>query len=130
MNAPTKSWQGRLSSGPDAAAAELVQSLDVDVALWRYDIAGSLAHARMLAKARLISPRELAAIGKGLRDIAHRLEKGSLPLSVELEDIHMVIEKALIDRIGEAGKKLHTGRSRNDQVALDLRLWRTTRWMT
>lgn len=118
-----KSWQGRFSADIDAAAARLVQSLDVDVALWRYDIAGSLAHAQMLRKIGILSAGELAAIRKGLAAVSRELEAGTLPLPVELEDIHMVIERALIERIGEPGKKLHTGRSRNDQVATDLRLW-------
>jgi argininosuccinate lyase len=119
----SKSWQGRFSSAVDAAAAQLVQSLDVDVVLWRYDIAGSLAHAQMLREIGILTQADLSAIRKGLGSVAGELEAGTLALPVELEDIHMVIEKALTDRIGPAGKKLHTGRSRNDQVALDLRLW-------
>ena len=119
----SKSWQGRFSSEVDAAAAQLVQSLDVDVVLWRYDIAGSLAHAQMLREIGILSQAELSAIRKGLGSVAGELEAGTLAFPIELEDIHMVIEKALTDRIGPAGKKLHTGRSRNDQVALDLRLW-------
>jgi argininosuccinate lyase len=122
-SAPRKSWQHRLSGEADAVTARLLASLDVDRALWKYDVAGSLAHARMLRETRLLTRRELAAIEKGLRCVAADIEAGRLDMPVELEDIHMVIEQALIDRIGEPGKKLHTGRSRNDQVALDLRLW-------
>ncbi|MFB3894123.1 MAG: argininosuccinate lyase [Phycisphaerae bacterium] len=118
-----KSWQGRLSADADAAAAQLVASIDVDAALWRYDIAGSQAHATMLAEAGIISRDDLAAIKKGLATIATDVQAGRLPMPVELEDIHMVIEKALIERAGDAGARLHTGRSRNDQVATDLRLW-------
>jgi argininosuccinate lyase len=118
-----KSWQARLSAQADTVTAGFLASLDVDAALWRYDILGSLAHAQMLASQGIISSRELARIRKGLLQIAKLLEQGKLPLPTELEDIHMVIEKALIDRVGDAGAKLHTGRSRNDQVALDLRLW-------
>jgi len=118
-----KSWQGRLTADADAQTAEMLASLDVDFALWRYDIVGSIAHAEMLQKCKLISHAELAKIKSGLKSVAADLEAGKLELRIELEDIHMVIEKALIDRIGDVGGKLHTGRSRNDQVATDLRLW-------
>jgi argininosuccinate lyase len=119
----TKSWHGRLSGEADEATAELLASLDVDRALWTYDIAGSLAHAGMLREVGLVSPEEFREIRKGLHQVADALEAGRLRMPVELEDIHMVIESALIERIGEPGRKLHTGRSRNDQIALDLRLW-------
>ncbi len=118
-----KSWQGRLSADADAATAELVASLDIDRALWRYDIVGSIAHARMLSEQKLLSRPEFKRIHDGLLKIAADIESGRLEMPIELEDIHMVIEKALTDRIGQAGAKLHTGRSRNDQVAVDLRLW-------
>ncbi len=118
-----KSWQGRLKSDADAATAALVASIDVDHRLSRYDIAGSIAHARMLSEIGVISPDEFAAIETGLRSIEADIAANKLPMPVDLEDIHMVIESALTERIGEAGKKLHTGRSRNDQVALDLRLY-------
>jgi argininosuccinate lyase len=120
---PKKSWQSRLASEADAGTARFLASLDVDHALWRYDIAGSLAHARMLSEVGLLSKAEFHRIRKGLNAIADDIEGDRLEMPVELEDIHMVIEAALIDRIGAAGGKLHTGRSRNDQVALDLRLW-------
>ncbi len=119
----SKSWQGRLAADADAVTAEFVASLDVDRALWRYDVVGSITHAQMLREVGLLTGAELAKIRRGLLALADEIERGRLPMPVELEDIHMVIEKALIDRIGEAGAKLHTGRSRNDQVALDLRLW-------
>lgn len=118
-----KSWHGRLTAQADSATASLLASLDVDAALWRYDIAGSLAHAQMLREQGLLTAAELAKIQRGLRAVEEDLASGRLPLPVELEDIHMVIEAELIRRIGDAGRKLHTGRSRNDQVALDLRLW-------
>jgi argininosuccinate lyase len=121
--APTKSWQARLTAEADADAAEFVASLDVDRALWRYDIAGSVAHAQMLCEVGILARSEFTKIRRGLLAVAADLEAGRLDLPVELEDIHMVIEKALTDRIGPVGGKLHTGRSRNDQVALDLRLW-------
>jgi len=119
----TKPWQGRLTADADAATAELVASLDVDRALWRYDIVGSIAHAQMLGEVGVLSRRDFSAIKRGLMGVAGDIEAGRLDMAIELEDIHMVIEKALIDRIGPVGGKLHTGRSRNDQVALDLRLW-------
>ena len=118
-----KPWQGRLTADADAQTAAMLASLDVDFALWRYDIVASIAHAEMLRECRLISQTELAKIKSGLKAVAGDLESGKLKPRIELEDIHMVIEKALIDRIGPIGGKLHTGRSRNDQVATDLRLW-------
>ncbi len=118
-----KSWHGRLTAEADAETAALLTSLDVDQTLWRYDIVASLAHAQMLCEQKLITRADLTKIKSGLRAIAGKIEAGGLTMPIELEDIHMVIEKALIDRVGAAGGKLHTGRSRNDQVALDLRLW-------
>ena len=118
-----KSWQGRLTADADPRTARFVASLDVDRILWRYDIDGSLAHARMLNEVGILTQRELATISRGLKSIAADINACKLDMPFELEDIHMVIEKALIDRTGAAGAKLHTGRSRNDQVALDLRLW-------
>jgi argininosuccinate lyase len=118
-----KSWQGRLTADTDPRTARFVASLDVDRVLWRYDIAGSIAHARMLSEVGILTRREFSTIRRGLESIAADIEAFKLDMPVELEDIHMVVEKALIDRTGAAGAKLHTGRSRNDQVALDLRLW-------
>ncbi len=120
---PSKSWQARLTARADDATAEFLSSLDADRTLWRYDIAGSIAHAQMLSEVGILKKKEFARIKKGLLSISEDLRTGRLETPVELEDIHMVIEKALIDRVGQAGGKLHTGRSRNDQVALDLRLW-------
>ena len=123
MSATPKSWHGRLTAQADAATAKLIASIDVDYRLARYDIAGSIVHAQMLAEQKIITREEFRAIRDTLGAIADEIEAGKLPLPMELEDIHMVVESALIERIGEAGKKLHTGRSRNDQVALDLRLY-------
>ncbi len=120
---PKKSWQARLAGESDAATTELLASIDVDVALYQYDVAGSIAHATMLREIGVLTARELSAIKKALVGIAADIAAGKLKLDPALEDIHMVIESALIKRIGEPGRKLHTGRSRNDQVALDLRLW-------
>ncbi|MFP4225084.1 MAG: argininosuccinate lyase [Phycisphaeraceae bacterium] len=119
----SKSWQGRLTADTDQNTSRFVASLDVDVALWPYDIAGSIAHATMLNEVGLISTDELEEITAGLNSIADDLRADRLELPIELEDIHMAIERALIERTGDAGRKLHTGRSRNDQIATDLRLW-------
>lgn len=118
-----KSWQGRLTADTDAATAAFVASIDVDPVLFRYDIAGSVAHALMLSEQKVITRDEFKAIREGLLAVEADIAAGRLDMPVALEDIHMVIESALIQRIGEVGKKLHTGRSRNDQVALDLRLY-------
>lgn len=118
-----KSWQGRLAAEADAVTAQFIASIDVDRELWKYDIVGSIVHAQMLSEVGLISKADFARIRRGLIGIARDIDAGRLKMRVELEDIHMVVEKALIDRIGKPGEKLHTGRSRNDQVALDMRLW-------
>ena len=108
------------------------ESVSFDWRLYKYDIEGSIAHAAMLAKCKLITEKEKAAIIKGLNGILSEILAGKFEFKESLEDVHMNIESALIERIGEAGKKLHTARSRNDQVALDLRLWtrEQTRLMT
>jgi argininosuccinate lyase len=98
-------------------------SIDVDKRLWREDIEGSKAHADMLAARGIITPEDNAAIQAGLDQIAAEIVQGDFPFSTELEDIHLNIEARLTERIGEAGKRLHTGRSRNDQVATDFKLW-------
>ncbi|KPK79511.1 MAG: hypothetical protein AMJ81_13140 [Phycisphaerae bacterium SM23_33] len=101
----------------------MLASTDVDAALYKYDVSGSVAHAQMLAEIGVLNQRELSAIKRGLQAVAADIETGKLQPDARLEDIHMVIEAALIRRIGPPGRKLHTGRSRNDQVTLDLRLW-------
>jgi argininosuccinate lyase len=100
-----------------------VQSLSFDKRLYKYDIAGSIAHAQMLAKRKLITKKEFAQIQKGLLAISRQIEEGRFKFDKTYEDIHMAIETALVAKIGAVGKKLHTGRSRNDQVATDVRLW-------
>jgi argininosuccinate lyase len=102
---------------------EINASIRFDQKLWRQDIRGSLAHAAMLAKVGVITVEDEQAIGAGLAAIAHEIETGRFPFDVALEDIHMNIEARLTERIGEAGRRLHTARSRNDQVATDFRLW-------
>jgi len=99
------------------------ESISFDHRLFRHDIAGSIAHARMLADSGILQPAEAAGIEAALTSIGQEIEAGNFPLCRELEDIHMHIEQALIDRLGDIGRKLHTGRSRNDQVSTDMRLW-------
>jgi argininosuccinate lyase len=123
MAKKSKSWEKRLSGGPDELAINFVESLSYDTRLYKYDVAGSIAHAKMLADQKLISKAELAEIKKGLFEISEKIDAGKFKFDLVHEDIHMAIEAALIKRIGDAGKKLHTGRSRNDQVATDIRLW-------
>ena len=123
MNNDKKSWQSRLSGSPDELAMDFVESLSYDKRLYKYDIQGSIAHAQMLLEQSLITKEELEDIESGLKDIFQQIEAGEFAFDIVYEDIHMAIEAALIARIGDAGRKLHTGRSRNDQVATDMRLW-------
>ncbi len=116
-------WGGRFAAGPSVIMAEINASIGFDRKLWRQDIRGSLAHAAMLARAGIIEPADEAAIREGLAAIGGEIEAGRFSFDDALEDIHMNIEARLTDRIGEAGKRLHTARSRNDQVATDFRLW-------
>ena len=116
-------WGGRFTAGPSVIMREINASIGFDQKLWRQDIRGSLAHAAMLAHIGLISAEDERAIRRGLEAIGGEIEAGTFPFSADLEDIHMNIEARLTDRIGEAGKRLHTARSRNDQVAVDFRLW-------
>ena len=116
-------WGGRFAEGPSAIMAAINASIGFDRKMWRQDIQGSLAHAAMLAHVGIITAEDEAAIRDGLGKIAKRIEAGDFPFDDALEDIHMNIEARLTETIGEAGKRLHTGRSRNDQVALDVRLW-------
>ncbi len=116
-------WGGRFAAGPAIIMAEINASIGFDRKLWRQDIRGSLAHAAMLARAGIIAAADEAAIRDGLEAIGAEIEAGRFNFDSELEDIHMNIEARLTERIGEAGKRLHTARSRNDQVATDFRLW-------
>ena len=116
-------WGGRFAAGPSAIMQEINASIGFDRKLWRQDIKGSLAHAAMLAKIGLISGEDERAIAQGLEAIAQEIDAGRFPFEEALEDIHMNIEARLTERIGDAGRRLHTGRSRNDQVATDFRLW-------
>jgi argininosuccinate lyase len=116
-------WGGRFAAGPAAVMQEINASIGFDRKLWRQDIAGSRAHAAMLARLGLLDAADLAAIEGGLDAIAADIEAGRFVFDIALEDIHMNIEARLTERIGDAGRRLHTARSRNDQVATDFRLW-------
>lgn len=118
-----KLWGGRFSKTTDEMINEFQASIGFDRRMYREDIAGSLAHAAMLAKVGILSEEDRAAIEKGLKGILAQIEHGDFDFSVALEDIHMNIEKRLTDAIGDAGSRLHTARSRNDQVALDTHLF-------
>lgn len=118
-----KLWGGRFSTGSSALLEEFNASINFDKRLWSYDILGSKAHAKMLCKIGILSSNELSQIQQGLESIATQIAQGKFSFEIADEDIHMGIERALINLIGEVGKKLHTARSRNDQVALDFRMF-------
>ncbi|MGB9663183.1 MAG: argininosuccinate lyase, partial [Moorellaceae bacterium] len=118
-----KLWGGRFRKETDRLVEDFHSSLSFDRRLYRQDIQGSIAHARMLAATGLIGQEEAGQIIQGLEAILAEIEAGRVTFDITAEDIHMNIEKLLTEKIGEAGKKLHTARSRNDQVALDLRLY-------
>ncbi len=125
MSEPSKPWQARIAEATDALAQDFVESVSYDWRLYRQDIAGSIAHATMLAKVGLITEADREAIVSALKEIEAEIESHGHKwpgFKKELEDIHMCVEAALIERIGEPGRRLHTGRSRNDQVATDLHL--------
>ena len=118
-----KLWAGRFTQPTDAFVEEFTASINFDRRMYHYDILGSVTHARMLARQGIISEAEAEAIVLGLEGIRTEIEAGEFEFSVAREDIHMNIEARLIERIGAVGGKLHTARSRNDQVALDVRLY-------
>jgi argininosuccinate lyase len=122
-SAAPKPWGGRFSEQTAASVEAFTASIHYDARLYRQDIFGSCAHARMLAKQGLISQVECESIVEGLQTIQQEIDRGEFVFRPELEDIHMNIEKTLVEKIGPAGEKLHTARSRNDQVALDIRLY-------
>lgn len=116
-------WGGRFQSGPDAIMEDINASIEFDKALWRQDIAGSKAHVAMLGKQGIIEAKDADEIAKGLDKVAQEIDSGTFTFSRALEDIHMNIESRLADIVGPAAGRLHTARSRNDQVATDMRLW-------
>ena len=117
-----KMWAGRFQKETDAVVNDFNSSISFDARMYRHDITGSIAHATMLGKKGIISMVDVAAITEGLTGILADIESGRLSFDPQAEDIHMFIEAELTARIGDAGKRLHTARSRNDQVALDIRL--------
>ncbi len=121
MASPSRS--GVFSAGMDDRLARFSESISFDHRLYKQDIRGSIAHAKMLCRQSLLSADEFLSIERELKDIESILDRGEMPFRIELEDIHMHIEKTLIDRLGDTGRKLHTARSRNDQISTDLRLW-------
>ena len=118
-----KTWSGRFNEPVAELVKKYTGSIDFDKRLAKWDIQGSLAHAQMLQQAGVLSAEDLAAIEQGMAEIIAEIEAGKMPWLLDLEDVHMNIERRLTDKIGDAGKRLHTGRSRNDQVATDIRLW-------
>src|SRR5262245_31922798 len=116
-------WAGRMAEATHPLVEAFTTSYPVDCRLYPYDIAGSIAHCRMLAKQRIIGSREAQRIVAGLRAIEREFKRGTFRVQPADEDIHMAVERRLIEKIGPVGGKLHTARSRNDQVALDLRLY-------
>ncbi|MBI5663615.1 MAG: argininosuccinate lyase [Nitrospirae bacterium] len=118
-----KLWGGRFSAQTEKTVEGFTESISFDSRLWKYDIAGSTAHVTMLGRQKIISKQEAALIIKGLNEIRAEIESGKFKFSQALEDVHMNIESALIKKLGPVGGKIHTARSRNDQVALDIRLY-------
>ena len=116
-------WAGRFTKELDSAVNDFNSSISFDCRMYREDITGSIAHAKMLGKQNIIEPDEADKIVVGLEGILRDIDSGELSFDWEAEDIHMFVESVLTKRIGDAGKRLHTARSRNDQVALDIRLY-------
>ena len=122
-SATSKMWGGRFNAGPSAIMEEINPSISFDQRFYRQDITASKAHAKMLAKQGIISVADSEAIVKGLDEIITEIEAGKFEFKASLEDIHMNVEARLIEIVGPAAGRLHTGRSRNDQVATDFKLW-------
>lgn len=118
-----KLWQGRFEQPTNKQVEEFTASIHYDKRLYRYDIEGSIAHCRMLAECKIITHEEASLIVAGLGEILREIERGELPFDSSQEDIHMAVEQRLLQKIGEIGGKLHTARSRNDQICLDMRLF-------
>ena len=118
-----KMWAGRTDGKTEKIADDFNSSIHFDSRMYRQDITGSMAHAAMLAAQKIISNEDAEALIAGLEQILQDIESGKLPIDMECEDIHMFVEQVLTQRLGDVGKKLHTARSRNDQVALDVRMY-------
>ncbi len=123
LNSKTQAWSGRFNEPVAELVKRYTASVDFDKRLAEVDIQGSLAHAQMLAAQKIISTDDLSSIEKGLAEVLAEIRTGEFEWLLDLEDVHLNIEKGLTDKIGDAGKRLHTGRSRNDQVSTDVRLW-------
>ena len=119
----SKPWGGRFGEKTDRRVEEFTESISFDRRLFEHDIRGSVAHAEMLASVNLITDDECRQIVRGLSEIRAEIEAGTFPFVLEREDVHMHVEAALIEKLGDTGRKLHTARSRNDQVATDAKLW-------
>jgi len=119
----SKPWGGRFGAKTDRRVEQFTESISFDRRLFEHDIRGSIAHAEMLAHVSLITSEECQQIVRGLSEIRAEIESGQFPFVLEREDVHMHIESALIEKLGDVGRKLHTARSRNDQVATDTKLW-------
>ncbi|MBK8523560.1 MAG: argininosuccinate lyase [Betaproteobacteria bacterium] len=122
-NTSQYTWAGRFSEPMSDLVKRYTASVDFDKRMWRQDIRGSLAHAKMLARQGIIAAQDLADIERGMQQVFEEIESGRFEWQLDLEDVHLNIEKRLTTLVGDAGKRLHTGRSRNDQVATDIRLW-------
>ncbi len=120
-------WDGRFEGGPDREMQLFSESLGVDLRLFEEDIAGSMAHCTMLGEVGLVTEQEARTLRGGLLKVREELRRGTYQPDVALEDVHMAVESRLTEIVGEVGGKLHTARSRNDQVATDVRLWLTPR---
>jgi argininosuccinate lyase len=118
-----KVWSGRFNEPVSELVKRYTASVDFDKRLAAFDIQGSQAHSKMLGAQGIISQDDVAQIAQGLNEILQEIQAGQFEWRLDLEDVHLNIEKRLTDKIGDAGKRLHTGRSRNDQVSTDVRLW-------
>ena len=118
-----KPWEGRFAEKTAKIVEDFTSSIDIDRRLYAFDIEGSIAHCRTLAKGVIISDDDASLLIEGLRKIKNEIERGNFHFDKSLEDIHMHIETRLVQKVGKAAQKLHTARSRNDQVALDVRMY-------
>ncbi|HET6827052.1 MAG TPA: lyase family protein, partial [Ramlibacter sp.] len=123
LDQKSQAWSALFSEPMSDLVKRYTASVFFDKRLWQADIRGSLAHAAMLARQKIISAQDLADIQRGLAQVAGEIEAGTFEWKLDLEDVHLNIEARLTQLVGDAGKRLHTGRSRNDQVATDIRLW-------
>ena len=123
LDKKSQAWSALFSEPMSELVQRYTASVGFDQRLWKADIAGSLAHAEMLSAQGIIAAQDLADIQRGLAQIAADIEAGRFEWQLDLEDVHLNIEARLTQLVGDAGKRLHTGRSRNDQVATDVRLW-------